>query len=38
MKQICEKNLQKTFWTDFRVQMTVFHVMPFVHFTYFLAS
>ena len=38
VEQICEKDLQNTVWTDFGVQMTVFHVMPFALFRYFLAS
>ena len=38
MEQICEKDLQNTVLTDFGVQMTVFHVMPFVLFRYFLGS
>ena len=38
VEPICEKDLQSTVSTDFRVQMTVFHVMPFVLFRYFLAS
>ena len=38
MEQICENDLQNTVSTDFRVQMTVFHVMPFSLFRCFLAS
>ena len=38
VKQICENDLQNTVSTDFRVQMTVFHVLPFALFRYFLAS
>ena len=38
VEQICEKDLQNTVLTDFRVQMTVFHVMTFVLFRYSLAS
>ena len=38
VEQICENDPQNTVSTDFRVQMTVFHVMPFVLFRYFLAS
>ena len=37
-EQICENDMQNTVSTDFRVQMTVFHVMPFALFRYFLAS
>ena len=38
VEQICENDLQNTVLTDFRVQMTVFHVMPSSLFRYFLAS
>ena len=38
VEQICESDLQNTVWTDFGVQMTVFHVMPFALFRYFWAS
>ena len=37
-EQIRENDLQNTVSTDFGVQMTVFHVMPFALFRYFLAS
>ena len=37
-EQICENDLQSTVSTYFGVQMTVFHVMPFAHLRYFLAS
>ena len=38
VQQICENNLQHTVLTDFGVEMTVFHVMPFALFRCFLAS
>ena len=38
VEQICENDLHNTVSTDFGVQMTVFHVMPFALFRYFLAS
>ena len=38
VEQICENDLQNTVSTDFGCQMTVFHVMPFALFRYFLAS
>ena len=38
VEQICENDLQNTVPTDFRVQITVFHVMPFALFRYLLAS
>ena len=37
VEQICEEDLQNTVSTDFRVQMTVFRVMPFALFRYFQA-
>ena len=38
VEQICENDLQNTVSTDFRVQMTLFHVMLFALFRFFLAS
>ena len=38
VEQICEEDLRNTVSTDFRVQVTVFHVMPFVLFRYSLAT
>ena len=38
VQQISENNLQNTPSTDFRVEMRVFHVMPFALFRCFLAS
>ena len=38
VEQICENDVQNTVSSDFRVQMTVFHVMPFAVFRYYLAS
>ena len=38
VEQICRNDLQNTVSTDFGVQMTMFHVMPFALFRFFLAS
>ena len=38
VEQICEKDLQYTVLTDFRVQMMVFQDMPPAVFRYFWAS
>ena len=38
VEQMCENDLQNTVLTDFRVQMTVFQVVPFASFRYLLAS
>ena len=38
VEQICEDDLQNAVSTDFRVQMTAFHVMPSALFRCFLAS
>ena len=38
VEQICKNDLQTTVSTDFGVQMTVFDLMPFALFRYYLAS
>ena len=38
VQQICDNDLQNTVSTDFGVEMTVFHVMRFALFRWFLAS
>ena len=38
VEQISEEDLQNAVWTDFRVQMTAFHVIPSSLFRYVLAS
>ena len=37
VRQICESGWQSGILTDFRVQMTVFHVMPSALFRFYLA-
>ena len=38
VQQICKKDLQNTVSIDFKVEITVFHVMPFALSRCFMAS